>query len=186
MTHSQPGTGPVERRTVLKGIGAAAVGAVGLGLGGGSAAAAKHGTVTLFAAQDEPVGVVRVTETARGLDVAYETEDGWHLVETHLHVGDEFGDIPTTKPGNPIPGRFEHSGKPGSGTATAVTYSVSTAGMARPYYVAAHAVVEHDRRGRETAWGDGERFTDHESASVRGRGSWATYFTYPLRNQGGR
>lgn len=185
MSDRQAGSGRIGRRTAMKGIGAAAVGAIGMGLGPGSAAAKQEGKVTLFAGQDEPVGVVRVNEGAEGLRVSYKTENGWRLTETHLHVGDKFSDIPTNKPGNPIPGRFKHKGKPEQGTTTSVTYRVSTDGKTKPYYIGAHAVVEHDEHGRETAWGDGRKFTDHESARVRGRGSWATYFTYPLGSEGG-
>lgn len=185
MSDRQAGAGRIGRRTLMKGIGAASVGAIGMGFGAGSATAKNQGTVTLFAGQDTPVGVVRVNEGPHGLRVSYRTENGWRLAETHLHVGDEFADVPTNTPGNPIPGRFEHERKPEGGTATSVTYRVSTDAKSRPYYLGAHAVVEHDEHGRETAWGDGRQFTDHESAEVPGRGSWATYFTHPLEADDG-
>lgn len=179
----------IGRRTFAKGLGAAGAALAGVGLSAGAAAAeeAEGGTeITLYAAQDVDVGVVRVSEGTEGLEVTYETAEGWELTETHLHVGDEFEDIPTTRPGNPIPGRFEHSGKPESGSATSVTYEVDLAGKDLPVYVGAHAVVEHEEQGEETAWADGRKFTDHESATGpgKGRGSWATYFRYPVAESG--
>ncbi|MFB6219855.1 MAG: hypothetical protein ABEH90_00325 [Halolamina sp.] len=180
----------VGRRTFAKGLGAAGLGAISLGFSARSVAAQKRerGTeVTLYAAQDIDAGTVHVSEDADGLKVTYETTGGWKLTETHLHVGDEFEDIPTTRPGNPIPGRFEHSGKPAGESTTSATYEVSLDGKELPVFIGAHAVVEHAEHGKETAWGNGRKFTDHESAAGpgRGRGSWATYFRYPLWNEFG-
>lgn len=63
----------------------------------------------LLAGQTQDVGEVRVWNDGTNLHVEYEVDlVGWYLVETHLAVGDSSGDIPQTKKGNPIPGKFDY------------------------------------------------------------------------------
>lgn len=65
--------------------------------------------VDLLAGQTQDVGEVRVWNDGINLHVEYVVDlGGWHLVETHLAVGDSSGDIPQTKKGNPIPGKFDY------------------------------------------------------------------------------
>ena len=70
-------------------------------------------TTSLTAGQTIPVGTVSVWNDEECLYVQYDvTEDDWYLLETHLDVECEVGDIPQTpkdKKGgpNPIPGQFE-------------------------------------------------------------------------------
>ncbi len=135
--------------------------------------------VDLIAAQHHVAGEVCVANDADELTVTYTTAGNWNLVETHLHVAGDAGDIPQTRQGQPIPGRFDHSGSYDPAT-TSDTYTISLddldADWGEEQVVAAQAVVERDEDGgtqQEDAWGDGERFTD--------RGTWATYLTYAVR-----
>lgn len=62
--------------------------------------------MTLYAGQDINVGCVYVWNDADNLYVKYETTGGWVMTETHLHVATSVEDIPQTKTGNPVPGKF--------------------------------------------------------------------------------
>ncbi len=126
------------------------------------------------------VGYVLVYNDLDYLYVKYVTEDGWYMTETHLHVADDVADIPQTKKGNPIPGKFDY-----------VTYhdpAVQEFEYMIPWSedwtpgtvldIAAHAVVQkvigYDEESEpiyqvETAWGDGLGFEGN---------NWATYFEY--------
>ncbi len=117
--------------------------AVGLTLPMASVAAATESlpqTQTLWAGQDIDVGTVSVWNDNTNLYVKYETTGGWEMTETHLAIGNNVGDIPQTKKGNPIPGHFMYSTEHDP----AVTeYEVVISGFAAGggLFIAAHAVV---------------------------------------------
>lgn len=63
----------------------------------------------LCAGQTSDIGEVVVTNDDVNLSVTFNiAEPGWYLEETHVAVGNEPGDIPQTKKGNPIPGQFPY------------------------------------------------------------------------------
>lgn len=99
--------------------------------------------VSLCAAQDTDIGVVTVEHDSSNLYVSFEIEQpGWYLAETHVAVGD----IPTTRSGNPQPGRFPYSCEE-SGTldAGALQFSCVAAiplnDLSGDVEIAAHAAV---------------------------------------------
>lgn len=65
--------------------------------------------IPLYAGQDIDVGTVKVWNDDTTLYVKYETTGAWVMTETHLAVAEEVEDIPQTKTGNPIPGKFGNS-----------------------------------------------------------------------------
>ena len=169
-----------RRRRLLKGIvGAGVLGTGGLSLGPTLVAAAQHEhsvplgdsvEVDLIAGQEITAGTVEVDPDwlNEEVTVIYDTSGtNWKIRDTHLHVAQDFEDIPTNPAGNPRVGHFDHSGKPDPAPADTATYSIDI-GDAQRLYIAAHAVVHAQGEGRETAWGAGERIND--------RGNWATYF----------
>jgi hypothetical protein len=154
--------------------------------------------VTLYAGQTIDVGTVCVSidnavdtsaQCGAGstgvMNVTYATTGGWELVETHLAAGDQLGDIPVNKKGNPQIGHFPFAGPSSAGTTTA-SHAVplcsfgldGTDEVCDPVnaYLAAHAVVRRQSASgswqSETAWGDGERIVH--------KGSWAEYFNMTL------
>ncbi len=133
--------------------------------------------VTLYGGQVIEVGTVTIRNDETFLYVTYSTTGGWGLTETHLSVATSLDDIPQTKSGNPIPGKFQYKTEYDP-TITEFTYVIDSGAWddGIELSIAAHAVVELD--GYETAWGDGPDFP--------GR-NWATYFTYivQLCNGGG-
>ena len=118
------------------------------------------------------------------MNVVYTTTGGWELVETHLAVGDELGDVPANKKGNPKIGHFPYTSTNAGDTTQSFAVPLCELGLdgtdtaCDPVkaYLAAHAAVRKgDGAGgyrSETAWGDGERL-------VR-KGSWAEYFNMKL------
>jgi hypothetical protein len=154
--------------------------------------------VTLYAGQTIDVGTVCVSidnavdtsaqcgaGSTGAMTVTYATTGGWQLVETHLAAGDQLGDIPVNKAGNPQIGQFPLAGPSAAGSTTA-SYAVplcsfgldGTDEACDPVksYLAAHAVVRTQNADgtwkSETAWGDGERIVK--------KGSWAEYFNMTL------
>ncbi len=140
-------------------------------------------SIPLLAGQHIPVGTVELFVEDDDLVVAYSLMGGWELEETHLWIGESLAELPQTRTGNPIPGRFPYK----SGDITGTTYyevrvSLESLG-GEPYvcdetfYVVAHAAVrrllDDGSYQGETAYGEGERL-------VR-RGNWATYFTFELQ-----
>jgi len=73
--------------------------------------------IILCAGRDEPVGTVTVVNNSGNLTVTYQTNAPWLMTEIHLQVsldkdGDGIADgdeIPQTKKGNPIPGKFREN-----------------------------------------------------------------------------
>lgn len=154
--------------------------------------------VPLYAGQTIDVGTVCVsvdnavdTSTQCGagatgvMNVTYATTGGWQISESHLAAGDQLGDIPVNKAGNPQIGQFAFSSTSPAGTTTK-SYSVPLCSFGLDgedescdpvkSYLAAHAVVRKQRANgtwqSETAWGDGERIVK--------KGSWAEYFNMKL------
>ena len=126
---------------------------------------------TLIAGKNSPVGSLWVTALDEGLRVTYALKEGWLLDETHLEVAFSLLDIPQTKKGNPIPGKFTNSGVHSSGI-NEFSYFVSMdeapASADTPIYVAAHAKVSKDGRS-ESAWAGGDLAEDFPGRN------WATY-----------
>lgn len=140
--------------------------------------------VPLLADQDTDIGTVLVAEDEDSLNVTYTTTGDWYMSETHLHVAEDCEDVPQTGSGNPKVGQFEYST---SHDPAVQEYTVeipldSDWKSGDSLCIAAHAAVfqDHNDNGtyesdfdrEETAWGDGERFTE--------RGNWATYFEYEV------
>lgn len=137
---------------------------------------------TLFAGQTIDSGTVSAEVVGENLEVTYTATDGWTLNETHLWVGDDIADMPSTRKGNPIPGKFPYvSGD----IAPATTYTVSVPladlnfacpGEDKSYYVGAHASMSKTNDDgsvqNETGWSDGARISE--------RGNWATLSTLSL------
>lgn len=139
--------------------------------------------VDLIAEQDIDAGLVCVINDADAetLDVTYTASGNWELIETHLAIGDNLEEYEdegwVTRRGHPRPGRFPYSDDHGS--TDEVTYSISLTEIgAEPedtLVIAAKAVVErefNDELQEETAWGDGEQFTEN---------GWAMYFEYEVQ-----
>jgi hypothetical protein len=152
--------------------------------------------VALYAGQTTNVGTVCVaidnsvdTSAQCGansngvMSVTYATTGGWELAETHLAAGDQLGDIPANKKGNPQIGQFPFTGTDSTTTTTHAvplcSFGLDGADEACDpvkSYMAAHAVVRKQNANgtwkSETAWGDGERIVK--------KGSWAEYFNMKL------
>lgn len=137
------------------------------------------------AATSVVVGSVTVSEAGDDIEVTYSLNDDWFKTRSHLHLATDCGDIPQTGAGNPTVGKFEFSRSYDPAVQTD-TYVLDQAARgfedADDLCIAAHAEVFQDLNGNdafdpgldreETAWGDGERFTD--------RGNWATHFGYEV------
>lgn len=141
--------------------------------------------VDLLAGRDELVGDVTVTNEEDELSIVYRLDEEWELDETHLSVTEDVAGIPTTRSGNPEPGRFARKGEYDPGT-TAARFDLSLEELGVEegdrLVVAAHAEVARTGdsagpkgAGKEGAWADGEPIND------RGHGSWATYFEAEVR-----
>jgi hypothetical protein len=140
----------------------------------------------LLADQDIDVGSVTVEQTEEGgsLFVTYTTTGDWYMTETHLHVAEDCDDIPQTGSGNPKIGQFEFSDTHDPAVQEH-TIEVPLDGDWEPgddLCIAAHAdvfkdmndngVFDPDVDREETAWGEGDEFTE--------QGSWAMHFDYEV------
>jgi hypothetical protein len=65
--------------------------------------------VTLWAGQTIDAGTVNVSYDGTNISVAFDADYPWKLSETHVAVVSDVADFPTTKKGNPIPGKFPYS-----------------------------------------------------------------------------
>lgn len=107
----------------------------------------------LCAGQNDKVGSVVVWNDSDTLYVKYDiTDPDTCLLETHLHVAEELGDIPQTKKGNPIPGHFDY--KMEHNCVTEYTYSIPLT-AANQLFIAAHAVVQMPSSGTVDACANG-------------------------------
>ncbi|WP_455376959.1 hypothetical protein [Petrachloros mirabilis] len=159
-----------------------AIATVGLMHLNGSPASAAPQCNILYAGQTTNVGTVCVDNDLSNLTVTYTTANGWTLEETHLFVGMSSADVPKTQTGNPKIGLFPYGADSLAAGTTTSTITIplgdfgagGTPCVSKTLTVAAHAVVVKVNSDgsirRETAWGNGTRFTT--------KGSWATYFTY--------
>lgn len=133
---------------------------------------------SLLAGQDIPAGTVDVEVVGDNLIVTYNTSNGFELNEVHFFIGETLSDMPQTKTGSPKIGNFPYAASGLQGTTTySFTVSIPDLGgepyvCGKTFFLATHASVYRVNSDgsyqQETAWGDGERFTQ--------RGSWATYF----------
>lgn len=124
-------------------------------------------TVDLIAGQTMDAGSVIVSQIDGNIDITYETEGDWILIETHLYVGPQEG-MPHNNPGNPRIGQFPYATEHDTGTTSFTYYDLVNIPEGECVWVAAHAVVLNTVTGQEeTAWGDGEDIDGN---------SWAMYF----------
>jgi len=115
-------------------------------------------TVDLIAGQNINVGEVKIWNDGDTLFVKYLiNEPGWVIILTHLHITDDWTDIPQ-KNGNPIPGKFMYKKIHIPGV-NEYTYTIDFTDLrgSDPLYVAAHAIVKNIFK-LESAWADGEDF----------------------------
>lgn len=105
---------------------------------------------TLYAGQDWEVGEVLVKTSEAGVCVQFMLTDedaiaeGWLITEAHVAVAATDGDIPQTKTGNPIPGRFEVNETLDPGVVETPWYCLDDPDSyvkGGPLVIAAHAVV---------------------------------------------
>jgi|Wag4MinimDraft_1082647.scaffolds.fasta_scaffold00364_4 hypothetical protein len=109
-----------------------------------SVEAATHTEALLYAGQHTVVGEVVVWNDGENLYVKYTiTEPEWYLVETHLEVATNLGDIPQTRNGNPIPGHFTYKNESHTFGTTEYTYVIPLENWEKgdELYIAAHAEV---------------------------------------------
>src|SRR5688572_20983467 len=134
-------------------------------------------TVPLLAGRTTPVGSVVVTNSEDTLFILITTDGDWHLQETHVAVACRLSDIPQTKTGNPIPGRFPYKDSYCPPIQEELYSLPLSAFPCTELVIAVHAsVVRLTPRGevlrQETAWAAGDPFP--------GR-NWATYFRYTVQ-----
>ena len=108
------------------------------------------------------------------LIVTYQIDDpDWSLTQTHLAIADTVENIPQTKKGNPIPGKFEFNESHDYVKEYIYIFEVNSCPLSQQVIIAAHAEVVQSTASPyssvETAWADGEEFA--------GR-NWATYMRY--------
>ena len=132
----------------------------------------------LIAGQHIDAGFVTITDDGTNLTITIQTENGWELTESHVHVGDELTDFPLTKKGSPKVGHFEFSESHDPGT-TEFTYTIPLPDDVDKdgIIIAVHAVVVQVEGevivAEETAWKFGvDRFVE--------KGNWATYNKYDI------
>jgi hypothetical protein len=126
---------------------------------------------TLWAGQNIFVGngIVVLLNSDNTIEVTYNTDGDWEILETHLYIG-PYADVPLNGANNPKIGQFPYAQVHPAGTTT-VTYNgpeLSTAqDVVGCFIVAAHAVVRNTVTDEEeTAWLEGTSFPGN---------SWAMY-----------
>jgi hypothetical protein len=92
-------------------------------------------TYDLIAGQTDDIGDVYAWDDGENLYIKY-VSDGLCLTETHLEVANALGDIPQTKKGNPIPGKFSESAEYQGCVTESDTYVFP---LESCNYIAAHA-----------------------------------------------
>lgn len=98
--------------------------------------------VTLLAGQNIDVGTVTVANDGVNLYIEYETKNSWCMTETHLHVAEDWPEIPQTKKGNPIPGQFDYN-MDHDPAVIEYTYTIPLVLYSgTPLYIAAHAAMQ--------------------------------------------
>jgi hypothetical protein len=139
-------------------------------------------TFSLIAGQTIGVGSIEVYNDGSDVFITIIAYGGYGITETHVAVATNLADIPQTKKGNPIPGKFPYSGE--HSLVSEVTYQIPHGGASAGtvWYVAVHAVVKGLPGGcycgfEETAWG--RPWCDTLPRDFPGK-NWATYFTYTI------
>lgn len=133
----------------------------------------------LIAGQNITAGEVCIYNDTSNVIVTYKTYDEWLISETHLWIGTDLEDMPTTKVGNPKIGNFPYKEEN-------VNLNIST--LIIPYseigdiscdttlFIAAHASIEKEIDSgsvqQETAWSQGKEITSGKS--------WAMYSEYQI------
>lgn len=124
--------------------------------------------VDLIAGQHIDAGVVQVWNDDTNLYIRI-VGDGWEIIDTHVAVEGSWMEIPQTKKGNPIPGKFPYKGE--------LSYVIPLSEInsdGTGTHIAVHAVVR----------GTGENCGQEETAWAYRCGgefpgkNWATYFWY--------
>ncbi|MGV7226935.1 MAG: hypothetical protein ACQ9CV_08465, partial [Nitrosopumilus sp.] len=80
--------------------------------------------VILWAGQNINAGTVQFSVEGDNLEVTYLTKDGVTLDETHLWVGDDLSDMPTSGGGAPINGQFPYTTDPHEANTSEFTYVI--------------------------------------------------------------
>ncbi len=137
-----------------------------------NAANVDPSSIDLIAGRNIDVGDLLVWNDSDTLYLQYNTASSWALAETHLAVAGSLAEIPQTKKGNPIPGKFPYKASH-SPELMQYTYEIDLESIALTggdIIIAAHAdVISTD--GAESAWaGD---------CDFPGR-NWATYFVHKI------
>jgi hypothetical protein len=105
------------------------------------------------------VGDVTIWNEGTTLYVEFDTTGTWVLSKTHMHIAGSVDNIPHTKKGNPIPGKFDY--KTNHDNIQSYTYSIdlTAAGFCSgdTIFVATHADVKQPIEGcYETVWQIGD------------------------------
>lgn len=133
----------------------------------------------LYAGQVLDIGKVIIGNDEDTLFVTIETNKDWLMTNTKVFVG-AADDIPVTKKGNPVRGKFTYKTDhaPFIGT---FTYKILLADLGKEFVVATHADVvsiEKEKNkiivtGEETAWGYGDATFDGNA--------WGWYLNYKVK-----
>ena len=130
-----------------------------------SAIAAQVPTTTKLEAgrKGEDVGLVQAWNDKENLFVEYQTGTGWLLQDTHLAVATSPAEIPQTRSGNPVPGRFAYKAGAIGGPIQRYSMPLADIGVAfgESVVIAAHADVGSTGPGplrQEGAWAAGTPF----------------------------
>lgn len=131
----------------------------------------------LLAGKTINAGDITVQVAGANLEIDYNVTDGWTLNEVHLWVGETITDMPQTRKGLPVPGKFPYaSGDISPETIYTISIPLSALTCDETYFIAAHASLSKIHADgsiqNETAWSEGARIAD--------RGNWATYSTITL------
>lgn len=129
--------------------------------------------VPLIAGRTLDVGAVTVCNDENNLQITYQVEAPWCLRRTHLHVATDPADIPQTRSGNPIPGRFDHKSTFDCAIEDDQGFTLAWA-VGDVLNIAAYAKVTNLGTGEsEGAWAGDTAFPGP---------TWATYFTYEVQS----
>ena len=139
----------------------------------------------LYAGKSIEIGYLEVSNDADSVFVKYVLDaSGWYLTETHLAINDSVAEIPMTKGGSPIPGKFPVGGSYSSSdmiNTAEFVFDLGDAADGDILIIAAHAAVVHMSDCTidqcETAW------AAEEKGSIQFSGkNWATYVEYEVRS----
>tara|TARA_R110000787_G_scaffold284341_1_gene397921 strand:- start:3553 stop:4128 length:576 start_codon:yes stop_codon:yes gene_type:complete len=141
----------------------------------------------LIAGQNTDSGNIIVSVIDGNLNVTYETEGDWVILEVHLFVGDP-DDLPVNNGGNPKIGQFPYSESYSPGETSVTFNNIIEIPSGESVWIAAHAVVLNTVTGQEeTAWAAGVPINsggNGNGGNGNGNGgSWAMWFE--VSNNGG-